>query len=187
MKRIISVLFVFCMFLSLSAQEHMKFMGIPLDGTIDNFTLKLKVKGVIYDAAKSKALSPGRKFYNGTFMGEKATFVVFFNTKSKVVFGVMVDLSYSSTELAYTPFKNIAEQLLKKYPKAEYKANKDSEGVMNGVSFSIPNEDETKRIGIIIQTLYPSESSLDNKCLINLTYTDVENFQKSESINNEDL
>ena len=187
MKKIISLLFALCVCLSLSAQDHMKFMGIPLNGTIDNFTLKLKAKGVIYDAAKSKALSPGSKFYNGLFMGEKATFVVFFNTKSKVVFGVMVDLSYSSTELAYTPFKNIAEQLLKKYPKAVFEANKDSEGDVNGLTFSIPDEADTKRIGIIIQTLYPSESSLDNKCLINLTYTDVDNFQKSEAINNEDL
>ena len=54
MKKIISIFFALCMCLSISAQEHMKFMGIPLDGTIDNFTLKLKVKGVTYDVAKSK-------------------------------------------------------------------------------------------------------------------------------------
>lgn len=187
MKKIISVLFAFCVCLSLSAQEHMKFMGIPLNGTVDNFTLKLKAKGVTYDAAKSKILPPGSKLYNGTFMGEKATFVVYFNAKSKVVFGVMVDMSYSSTELAYIPFKNIAEQLLKKYPKSVYEANKDSKGDANGLTFSIPNEAETKRIGIIIQTLCPSKSLLKDDCTINLTYTDVENFQKSETINNEDL
>lgn len=187
MKKIISILFVFCVCLSLSAQEHMKFMGIPLNGMIDNFTLKLKAKGVTYDAAKSKMLLPGRKLYNGTFMGEKATFVVYFNAKSKVVFGVMVDMSYSSTELAYIPFKNIAEQLLKKYPKAVYEANKDSKGNMDGLTFSIPNESETKRIGIIIQTLCPSKSLLKDDCNINLMYTDVENFKKSDAINNEDL
>lgn len=187
MKKIISILFVFCVCLSLSAQEHMKFMGIPLNGMIDNFTLKLKAKGVTYDAAKSKMLPPGRKLYNGTFMGEKATFVVYFNAKSKVVFGVMVDMSYSSTELAYIPFKNIAEQLLKKYPKAVYEANKDSKGNMDGLTFSIPNESETKRIGIIIQTLCPSKSLLKDDCNINLMYTDVENFKKSDAINNEDL
>ena len=52
MKKIISVFFVLCICLSVSAQEHMKFMGIPLDGTIDNFALKLKEKGVTYDAVK---------------------------------------------------------------------------------------------------------------------------------------
>lgn len=187
MRKIISILFSLCVCLSVSAQEHMKFMGIPLNGTIDNFTLKLKAKGVTHDAAKSKMLPPGSKFYNGTFMGEKATFVVYFNAKSKVVFGVMVDMSYSSTELAYVPFKNIAEQLLKKYPKAVYEANKDSKGDMDGLTFYIPNETETKRIGIIIQTLYPSKSLLKDDCAITLSYTDVENFDKSEAINNEDL
>ena len=58
MKKILSIFFALFVCLSLSAQEHMKFMGIPLDGTIDNFTLKLKAKGVAYDAAKSKVAGP---------------------------------------------------------------------------------------------------------------------------------
>ena len=92
MKKIISVFFAFCLCMAASAQQHMKFMGIPLDGTIDNFALKLKAKGITYDAAKSRALGPGGKIYNGTFMGEKATFMVFFNAKSRIVFGVSVEL-----------------------------------------------------------------------------------------------
>lgn len=187
MKKIISVLFALCICLSVSAQEHMKFMGIPLDDTIENFALKLKAKGVTYDAVKSKATIPGCKLYNGTFMGEKTTFMVFFNVKSRVVFGVSVELSYSSVDLAFTPFKNISEQLIKKYPKAVYEESKDSEGDANGFIFHIPNEDETKRIGTIIQTLNSSKSLLKNGCTINLTYTDVTNFLKSEEINNEDL
>lgn len=187
MKKIISVFFVLCVCLSISAQEHMKFMGIPLDGTIENFALKLKAKGVTYDAMKSRAMSPGCKLYNGTFMGEKATFMVFFNAKSRVVFGVSVEMSYSSVELAFTQFKNIGEQLMKKYPKAVYEENKDSKGDVNGLSFSIQDEAETKRIGIIILAVTPSKSLLKNDCTINLTYTDVANFQKSEAKNNEDL
>lgn len=187
MKKIISVLFAFFVCLSISAQEHMKFMGIPLDGTIDNFALKLKAKGITYDAAKSRAMGPGGKFYNGTFMGEKATFMVFFNAKSRVVFGVSVEMSYSSVELAFTPLKNIAEQLLKKYPKAVYEANKNSKGDVESLTFHIPNEAETKRIGTIIQKLNSSKSLLKNDCTITLIYTDVDNFQKSEAKNNEDL
>ena len=55
MKKIISVFFAICLCMAASAQQHLKFMGIPLDGTIDNFALKLKAKGVTYDAAKSRA------------------------------------------------------------------------------------------------------------------------------------
>lgn len=187
MKKIISVLFALFICLSISAQEHMKFMGIPLDGTIDNFALKLKTKGITCDVVKSKALGPGCKFYNGTFMGEKATFMVFFNAKSRVVFGVSVELSYSSPELALIPFANIFKQLIKKYPKAVYEKIKDSEGDTNGVTFHIPDEAEEKRIGAIIQTLNISQSYLKENCTINLTYTDVDNVLKSEAKNNEDL
>ena len=187
MKKIISVLCALCLCMAVSAQQHMKFMGIPLDGTIDNFALKLKAKGITYDAAKSRALGPGGKIYNGTFMGEKATFMVFFNAKSRIVFGVSVELSYSSVKLARVPFTNIAEQLLKKYTNAEYGANKDSNGDINGLTFSIPNETNTEKIGVIIQTLDKSQSYLKDNCTINLMYTDVENFKKSEAINNEDL
>lgn len=187
MKKIISVLFALFICLSISAQEHMKFMGIPLDGTIENFALKLKAKGVTYDAVKSRAMGPGCKLYNGTFMGEKSTFMVFFNAKSRVVFGVCVELSYSSAELALVPFTNIFKQLLKKYPKAVYEKSKDSEGDTDGVTFHIPNEAETQRIGTIIQTLKTSQSYLNKNCTINLMYTDVENFLKSEAKNNEDL
>lgn len=187
MKKIISILFVLCLCMAASAQQHLKFMGIPLDGTVDSFALKLKAKGVTYDSEKSKAMGPGEKVYKGTFMGEKATFMVFFNTKSRVVFGVFVEMSYSSVELTHVPFVNISEQLLKKYPKAIYEANKDSNGDTNGVTFHIPNEAETERIGVIIQTLNKSQSYLKDDCTISLTYTDVDNYQKSENINNEDL
>ena len=42
-----------------------------------------------------------------------------------------MELSYSSVDLAHVPFVNIAGQLLKKYPKAVYEANKDSKGDTN--------------------------------------------------------
>ena len=98
-----------------------------------------------------------------------------------------MELSYSSVDLAHVPFVNIAGQLLKKYPKAVYGANKDSNGDTNGLTFSIPNESDTEKIGVIIQTLNNSQSPLKDECTISLMYTDVENFKKSEALNNEDL
>lgn len=187
MNKVFSVLFALFICLTISAQSHMKFMGIPLNGTIETFAQKLKAKGITYDAVKSRAMGPGGKFYNGTFMGEKATFMVFFNAKSRIVFGVSVEMSYTSVDLAFVPFKNIAEQLQKKYPKAVLEGSKDSKGNLDGLEFHVPNEEETQMIGVIIQTLNKSDSYLKDDCTISLMYTDVANFKKSESINNEDL
>lgn len=185
MNKIISVLFVLCLCMAASAQQHMKFMGIPLDGTIDNFALKLKAKGVTYDAAKSKAAGQGIRVFNGTFVGENAMIAVYYNSKSKIVYGAAVELQYSTVESAHTPFANLTEQLQQKYPNAKYRANRDSDGDANGVAFDIPDKTETKRIGVILQTLNVSDSGYG--CSIWLMYTDVDNFQKNDNINNEDL
>lgn len=188
MKKIISVLFALFVCMAVSAQQHMKFMGIPLDGTIENFTLKLKAKGIKYDAVLSKKLSPGSKLYKGTFMGENATFVVMFNAKSRLVFGVGVELSYSSLELAKTPFINIAEQLHTKYPTAIYNhTDKEDSNDDIGVSFTIPEDDSTELLGIIMQSLKRPEGILSPNFTINLIYTDIKNYKKHEAINNEDL
>ena len=187
MKKIISVFFVLCICLSVSAQEHMKFMGIPLDGTIDNFALKLKEKGVTYDAVKSETAGPGGRIFKGMFIGEDATFMVFFNAKSKMVFGVGVELSYPDVESAHLPFVNLTELLQNKYPTATSEASKDSDGDVNGLAFNIPDKTGVKRIGFILQTLKVSDSYQNGGCSIYLMYTDMDNFQKSEAINNEDL
>ena len=188
MKKIISVLFAFCLCMAASAQQHMKFMGIPLDGTIENFAMKLKAKGVTYDAVQSKKLSPGSKFYRGTFMGERACFVVMFNAKSRLVYGVGVEMSYSSLALAKTPFMNIADKLHTKYPTAVYdRMDKDGSNDILGVSFTIPEENSTELLGIIMQSLKRPDGILTTDWGINLIYTDVKNYKKHESLNNEDL
>lgn len=187
MKKIISIFFALCVCLSISAQEHMKFMGIPLNGSIDNFTLKLKTKGVTYDAERSKAAGPGGRIFNGTFMGENATFMVFYNTKSKIVYSVAVELLYRDVESTHMPFVNIANQLQNKYPTATRDVSKDNDGDANGLAFNIPGKTGTDRIGFILQTLKVSESYTNRGCSIYLMYTDMDNFQKSEVINNEDL
>lgn len=113
MKKLILLFLSVIVCVTMQGQTHMKFMGIPLDGTVESFSQKLKAKGINYDAVASKKLSPGAKLYRGTFMGEKAQFVVMFNAKNRIVYGVGVELSYSTMELAKTPFFNIADQLHK--------------------------------------------------------------------------
>lgn len=187
MKKIISLLFAFCLCMAASAQQHMKFMGIPLDGSIDNFTLK-KAKGVTYDAAQSKKLSPGSKFYRGTFMGERTCFVVMFNAKSRLVYGVGVEMPYSSLALAKTPFMDIADKLHTKYPTAVYdRMDKDGSNDVLGISFTIPEENSTELLGIIMQELKRPDGILSTDWSINLIYTDAKNYKKHESLNNEDL
>ena len=185
MKKIISVLFAICLCMAASAQQHMKFMGIPLDGTIDDFSMKLRSKGVTYDAAESKAAGKGIRKFCGTFMGEKATFTVFYNYKSKIVFSAVAELYYPTVESAHTPFVNLNDQLQQKYPDATCKEYTGPDGKTDGLAFDIFDETGDNRIGFILQTLrVPSSGYGISICL---TYTDTDNLMKSEKILSEDL
>ena len=168
-----------------SAQQHMKFMGIPLDGTIDDFSMKLRSKGVTYDAAESKAAGKGIRKFCGTFMGEKATFTVFYNYKSKIVFSAVAELYYPTVESAHTPFVNLNDQLQQKYPDATCKEYTGPDGKTDGLAFDIFDETGDNRLGFILQTFrVPSSGYGISICL---TYTDSDNLLKSEKILSEDL
>ena len=185
MKKIISVFFALCLCMAASAQQHMKFMGIPLDGTIDNFSMKLRSKGVTYDAAESKAAGKGIRKFCGTFMGEKATFTVFYNYKSKIVFSAVAELYYPTVESAHTPFVNLNDQLQQKYPDATCKEYKGPDGDVDGLAMEIFDETGDNMIGFILQTLKSPSSGYGIS--IYLTYTDSDNLMKSEKILSDDL
>ncbi len=185
MKKIISILFALCLCMAASAQQHMKFMGIPLDGTIDNFALKLKAKGVTYDTAKSKTAGQGCRVFNGTFMGEKATINVAYNPKSNMVFSAVVEMQYPTVESAHIPFLNLTESLQQKYPNTTPEENKGPDGEFIGLAFNIPDETSGNSIGFILQSL--KTSSFGSGVSICLMYTDMDNFEKCEAIFNEDL
>ena len=185
MKKIISILFVLCFCMAVSAQQHMKFMGIPLDGTIDNFALKLKAKGVTYDAAKSKDAEQGYRVFNGKFMGQRAIISVLYNPKSKIVFSAAVELQYPTVESAHIPFLNLTESLQQKYPNTTPEENLGPDGDLIGLAFNFLDETGENKIGFILQSLKtPSSGHGVSICLM---YTDMDNFEKSEAIVNEDL
>lgn len=187
MKKIIVTLMLslFCMIVQ--GQTHMKFMGIPMNGSVELFTQKLKAKGLTCDVAKTKASPSGVKIYKGLFMGEDSEFMIFFNPKDKNVFAVEVSMDYSSLELAETPFTNIFNQLKEKYSKAVVTVLKDSDGDPEGFQFYVPDAEEKKMLGLIIYKLRKPDGLLQREYTISLLYSDVDNFKKSENKNYDDL
>lgn len=185
-KTIVTLLLsLFCMIVQ--GQTHMKFMGIPLNGNVELFTQKLKAKGLTCDVAKTKASPSGVKIYKGLFMGEDSEFMIFFNPKDKNVFAVEVSMDYSSYELAITPLANISKQLKKKYPNSVVDILEKSDGNAEGFQFYIPDEKETKMLGIIFLKMIIPKGVLNKKYSISLFYGDAENYLKSENKNYDDL
>lgn len=83
-KNLLSIALALVTTFALAQNSHLKFMGIELDGSITDFQSKLYAKGF-----KNSKLpfdkKNGIRIYDGTFMGEDATVVVFYNERSKQV------------------------------------------------------------------------------------------------------
>ena len=87
MKRLLSTLFCLLLVVAAFAQnasEHLKFMGIPITGTLSQFQAKLIAKGCKVNKQASAYSPNGQRVLNGTFAGKKAKIIIFYDTKSKI-------------------------------------------------------------------------------------------------------
>lgn len=101
---------------SVNAQEHIKFMGIPVDGNITNFQTKLQQKG-FKTSELNKYTEVGTRVLEGLFTSEKATVAVYYNSKlNNLVYAVRVIYdrkdSYSD---AKSNVKSMVDRLESKY------------------------------------------------------------------------
>lgn len=118
MKRILFLL-TFCV-ISLVAMcqttpSHLKFMGIPLNGTITTFQGKLIAKGCSLNKAVSNSIAVGCRAFKGTFLSKKVDIYVYYNTSSKIVYRAKAVMSGISEDIADQEYKRIHDLLLTKY------------------------------------------------------------------------
>ena len=110
MKRIISILIFACIAIGMSAQEtqeHLKFKGIPIDGTVSNFVAKLKQKGYTH-----LTTSDGVALLNGEFAAYKDCTIGVVSSKGrdsvcKVAVIFPATDTWSALERNYLSLKNM--------------------------------------------------------------------------------
>ena len=116
MKKIVYLLFALLTTLSVNAQkEHLKFMGIPLTGTITAFQSKLTAKGISYDKVSSSKSQAGIRCFKGMFSGEKADIFVYYNEKTKIVYRAKAVVEYSTEDIAKSRYSKFSSMLKEKY------------------------------------------------------------------------
>lgn len=117
MKRI--ALFLCSLFISLTilaqGNAHLKFMGIPITGTITQFQSKLTQKGCTYDKSTSSVISAGTRAFKGTFVGFKVDIYAYYDTNTKIVYRVKAVISGTSEDLAEQHYNKIKSLLSQKY------------------------------------------------------------------------
>lgn len=117
MRRIASFFCCLLFALAVSAQSsnHLKFMGIPITGTITQFQSKLTQKGCTYDKYASSSLSAGIRAFKGTFVGNKVDIYAYYDTNTKLVYRVKAVISGTSEDLAEQEYTKIKGLLSQKY------------------------------------------------------------------------
>lgn len=86
MKKILITLCIIMLSFAMRAQEHMTFMGIPIDGKISTFTQKLEDKGFTYVKTEDWG-----DVFSGTFAGKRGCTINVFTLKSSTVWAVAVE------------------------------------------------------------------------------------------------
>ena len=76
--------------LAQNTTKHLKYMGIPINGTITQFQAKLIAKGCVHDKLTSNSLGVGCRAFKGHFIDNKVSIFVYYDESTKIVYKSMV-------------------------------------------------------------------------------------------------
>jgi len=185
MRKILSIFIALLLCLNMQAEEHLKFMGIPLDGTINQFHAKLTAKGMVSDVTLNKKLDVGCRAFKGSFSGEKAQIYVYYDEYSKIVYRAKAVITSTEESISEYNYNHFINMLSDKYSYAE--SDKGRQNGYETTSFLVPNLNEAatyKYMGVI--AVY-RDSYFSFSYSVHVDYSDTINKVKHENRNMDDL
>lgn len=123
MKKIVCMIFAITMFFSAVAQEHLTFLGVPIDGTLQQFTNRITDKGCVFIQEAG-----GVNMFFGSYGGYDNCVIGVVPLENKdLVYSVLVCIigfdDWSTLNKAYSDIKN---KLTKEYGKPKEEHNEFS-------------------------------------------------------------
>lgn len=156
--------------IQVSAQEHLKFLDIPIVGTLDNFQKKLVEKGY-------RNLENTTTYFTGNFGGSEALIQLLLTVETNNIYGVNIN---TSNVVSYTVIQDQIKTLVLRF---ESKYNTKMFQDENGTYTLLVKKDKTLVGGIFI-----NQNKLDdNKYCVNIQYIDSDGNLKNSEIENKDL
>lgn len=112
MKKILVVMALFVAMAANAQTEHLKFKGVPIDGTLSQYTQRMKEKGFTYLGTEN-----GMSLLEGDFAGFKSCLVVVYTLKNKdlVSFIVVKFQEYDTWSAIYNNYSTLKDMLTMKY------------------------------------------------------------------------
>lgn len=103
------------------SEEHLKFLGFPIDGTVNEYASKLKQKG-FYVSPDNEYASKGLRVMEGPFLGNTETFGLHYDPDTKIMWSVTFVHSFFKEEEAKEMYEKLASLLHEKHYEATYKS-----------------------------------------------------------------
>ena len=150
-KSLLLLMMVLLLALTSFAQtEHMKFMGIPIDGSLKSFCSQLKKKG--FDRDPYETRRKDSRIYIGEFAGHNSKVFVYSDAKSNNVHSVIVNIPSYEEDVALSIYNNLRQMLIEKYSEDygvrafertnEQLADKIQEGELNELKWLFEKKDD---------------------------------------------
>lgn len=111
MKKLMLLIICCLMTVFVQAQtEHLKFMGIPIDGKIRQFQKELKKKGF-----RQASSEDDKRMYKGYFYGDEASVLALFDKSSDSVYQVAVMIPCYNEDIALLKYNELKKNFISKY------------------------------------------------------------------------
>ena len=163
MKRLIILIISFLCFTQAFSEEHLKFLGFPIDGTVNEYAAKLISKGFRV-SPKNKYANKGLRVMEGPFLGNTEEFGLHYDPNTKKMWSVTFVHSCFTEEEAKELYDKLESLIREKHFEATYKTDIDKSYIY---SCSFKSD-----VGIISLGI----KEYDFKYRINITYCDRINY-----------
>ena len=148
MKNALLFMFLFMFGILHIDAQHLRFMGIPIEGSITNFQNNLAAKGIKVNNTKSKEVPIGQRVFNGKFQGHNSEITVYYNRKSKDVYKVEAVIESTKKEFIQGILDQSVKAIEQKY--VYYTLHDLEDGTQLHYQYYIlPSKESEEHVGII--------------------------------------
>lgn len=141
---------------NVNAQQHLKFMGIPMNMSIDAFQKRLAAKGIYKDKSVSSVLPYGSRMFNGSFADNRCSIMVFYN-QDKTVYRSVAIYRNEDEKIADGYYQKIKNLLQTKY--SEENQETTTENGYEAYNVNVIDDEGEYTIGCI--NLYKNEHTFE--------------------------
>lgn len=175
MKRIFLIVYCMIAVLCNSHAQHFEFMGIPIDGSLEAFDAKLKIKGFVKSKDFGEFDTKTERYYDGRFAGEDI-FLTVSSAKINKVYSACVYRYFKTLDSVKERWEYYVSVIEDKYKDKIINKN-----IRNNKNIRYEME-----LGDIIVRYNESEFG-DDKYVLYLLYIDRKNSIINNAINRGDI